>query len=686
MKKLLVYSLVLLILITPLTGSSFEGVQAEGPSLDQEDIGLRITKVYYNTGPGSEFLTIENRAEDPFYGGISLSDGNGSLSLEEVRLDIEERLVLARDHGYEEVWDKSPDLIWSNESAVEMEGDFDLDDSSGKVILSTNDDPIDSFYYGDGEDGELWKGEWVERHWKGEYAKRRELDKEESQNDKEEWSWERRWMVGHSDFEPEEITYEGYAEAYVSPDSSLNSLLNFINETESSLHIAIYQLDSLKIAEKIADVSQRGVDVKVLAEGSPVGAISDSMHYTLSLIKESGAEVRTIGKEGYSPYDFLHCKYVIRDNDSVLVSSENFGDSGYSPEPSWGNRGWGVILEEEHVAEYFLNVYESDLDFSEEYVVNGEKERPDDSKAEDTFYSPEFDENGFHGEFKVKPLLSPDTSMCQDTLLGMIESAEDSIYVQQAYINHWSDEENPYVTALKDAALRDVQVKVLIDSTWYQMEEHGGENDVIARELNTFAEKKDVPLEARLLSSYKELLKIHNKGMVVDGSKVMISSINWNPNSVLQNREVGVILENEKLGEYYSEVFMADWTDNIEPIADPGPERTVEVGSEIVLSGENSWDDHNIVEYRWDLDGDGTYDESGQEISVIFEETGTHEVELYVEDVAGNSDTSVAEIEVENEKEPRNWRSIVNWLVLLIPLIGVTSFLAKKTLLDSNRF
>ncbi|WP_089825660.1 phospholipase D-like domain-containing protein [Halogranum amylolyticum] len=36
-------------------------------------------------------------------------------------------------------------------------------------------------------------------------------------------------------------------------------------------------------------------------------------------------------------------------------------------------------------------------------------------------------------------------------------------------------------------------------------------------------------------------------------------SINWNNNSVRENREVAVVLEGEDPASYYREVFVADW-------------------------------------------------------------------------------------------------------------------------------
>ncbi|RCV65167.1 Phosphatidylserine/phosphatidylglycerophosphate/cardiolipin synthase [Methanophagales archaeon] len=55
------------------------------------------------------------------------------------------------------------------------------------------------------------------------------------------------------------------------------------------------------------------------------------------------------------------------------------------------------------------------------------------------------------------------------------------------------------------------------------------------------------------------LNKTHNKGVIVDRNKVLISSINWNENSARKNREVGVIIENDAVGEYYTRVFLYDW-------------------------------------------------------------------------------------------------------------------------------
>jgi phosphatidylserine/phosphatidylglycerophosphate/cardiolipin synthase-like enzyme len=44
--------------------------------------------------------------------------------------------------------------------------------------------------------------------------------------------------------------------------------------------------------------------------------------------------------------------------------------------------------------------------------------------------------------------------------------------------------------------------------------------------------------------------------VIVDGERVLISSINWNKHSPTYNREIGIIIENPELAAYYTEVFL----------------------------------------------------------------------------------------------------------------------------------
>ncbi|MEF8836094.1 MAG: phospholipase D-like domain-containing protein, partial [Candidatus Thermoplasmatota archaeon] len=482
------------------------------------------------------------------------------------------------------------------------------------------------------------------------------------------------------DFKPKTISYEGKATAFTSPDSSFDSMMYFLNHVNSSLDIGIYQLSNVRIAEKVANLSQNGISVRILVEGDPVQGMPQRERACLGIIADSGGEIRKIDESEYDPFDYYHPKYMIRDNSSVFLSTENFVSAGFSSDANYGNRGWGIILETKELASHYGKVFDFDWDFGKNYSPSKEETEPlDTSKGH---YSPFANRTVFQGKFDVTPVLAPDTSMSEATIKDMIRSAEESIYVQQFYIKHWENKENPYLDAIKNAAERGIEVKILLDSTYYNTEENG--NDQIVEEVRDLSRRKDVNLEARLLSKFKGLAKSHTKGMIVDQNTVLVSSINWNANSPLQNREAGVIVENENIGEYYSKIFLEDWRDHITPIADAGRDRVGEAGEEITLTGENSWDDHKVVEYRWDIDGDGTYDKKGEQISVSFDEEGTREITLYVDDVGGNNNTDTFTLEIKDERDLSLAYKVLKWTFLFTPITAICAFLLKGLIFNRS--
>jgi phosphatidylserine/phosphatidylglycerophosphate/cardiolipin synthase-like enzyme len=62
-----------------------------------------------------------------------------------------------------------------------------------------------------------------------------------------------------------------------------------------------------------------------------------------------------------------------------------------------------------------------------------------------------------------------------------------------------------------------------------------------------------------LYTNWSIFTNLHNKGVIVDNTSVLISSINWNEHSVTQNREAGVIIDNEDVATWYATVFLHDW-------------------------------------------------------------------------------------------------------------------------------
>lgn len=90
--------------------------------------------------------------------------------------------------------------------------------------------------------------------------------------------------------------------------------------------------------------------------------------------------------------------------------------------------------------------------------------------------------------------------------------------------------------------------------------------------------------------------------------------------------------------------------DSFKPVAKIETTPVLETGKEVLegvipfsvhFDASKSEDgDDNIIEYAWDLDNDGTYDDFGQKVSHIFEQEGNYEVTLKITDSDNHSSES----------------------------------------------
>jgi len=366
---------------------------------------------------------------------------------------------------------------------------------------------------------------------------------------------ERPYYLGQSRLVPE--TFQDVpVTVFVSPDCSYTVLKDLIEDSEHSLLVNVYEFTCPGIAGLLAGAAEKGVDVEVLVEGSPVGGVSGEEKDVVAILNLAGIDVLLMATENgafHAPYRFDHAKYVISDGMRVLVASENFGETGYPASGTGGNRGWGSVAESPELASYFEDVFERDSSggWTTEMTGGSAVSPYAISGAETGRFAPE----RFEGT-RVTPVISPDTSY----LVGeMIAGAERSVDIEQAYIKNWSHGENPWLKEAIEAARRGAEVRIILDSYYYNIE-GDDDNDEIAAYINSLAASESLPLEARLIDPGSgDLEKVHNKGVIVDGESVLVSSINWNENSPSYNREAGLIIEHPGVAGYFTGVFGYDW-------------------------------------------------------------------------------------------------------------------------------
>lgn len=372
----------------------------------------------------------------------------------------------------------------------------------------------------------------------------------------EEGIWDPRpLMIGQSRFTPS-VFFNVTVTAFVSPDSSSAVFASAIDQASEEILLNVYEFSSPAMGDLLIAAKARGVDVRVLVEGGPVGGITQEEKSILWKMNESGIAVYTMASltGDHAPYRFDHAKYVVIDDRAVLITSENFKYSGFPPPGLSANRGWGVYLEDPRLAQYFSTVYRTDAGGASVSSYAGTAGNFESAYAGK--FTPEFPPGHFNGA-TVWPVIAPDTS---SQITGMIDSAQRSIEIEQAYItNETPTTLNPYLSATINASRRGVHVRILLDSYWYNIEDEK-DNDEMVTLINRIGASEHIPLEARCADlPANHLEKIHNKGVIVDGSRVLVSSINWNSNSPNFNREAGVIIDHPGVAGYFLTVFDDDW-------------------------------------------------------------------------------------------------------------------------------
>ena len=128
------------------------------------------------------------------------------------------------------------------------------------------------------------------------------------------------------------------ATAFVLPDSP-NIPLNTLEDADRRILLAGYTFASPRIADALLAAAERGVRVRVLLEGDPIGGMTTRQREQLNRLSTGGVEVRVLGGP-HARFAYHHPKYAVVD-DEALVLTENWKPAGTGGHDS---RGWGVRI------------------------------------------------------------------------------------------------------------------------------------------------------------------------------------------------------------------------------------------------------------------------------------------------------------------------------------------------------
>jgi len=298
--------------------------------------------------------------------------------------------------------------------------------------------------------------------------------------------------------------------------------------------MATYSFDNREIGKQLVNQSGKGIDIKIMIEGFPVGGLDENV---ISFI---GNDIPVyLNKNNH--YHYHHAKYAIFDNKTVLISTENFNSK---------NRGWFAVIRDREVANYFLNLFFNDIKSSEVYKSTYKKSKGSGSHSKLTKYKPIFGK-GYCYNSTIEVFTAPDAT---EEIIKFLNESQGRLWIEQFYIyRNWSSRINPFLEVLVDKNNK-LDVRVLMDSTWYVTRKDNPNSN-----FNTQKYLQSKNVSSKLLDREKtSLLRVHTKG-ALDKDSVLVSSINWNEHSPTKNREIGLVIHCVNASNYFSNVFEYDW-------------------------------------------------------------------------------------------------------------------------------
>lgn len=349
---------------------------------------------------------------------------------------------------------------------------------------------------------------------------------------------------------------------YASPDSSFDVLSDLIASARERLQLHVYEFRSDELADRLvsAAAANPGLDLQVLVDSNPVGADASDRHQTADVLRRVAAAGGHAWLAGNGRYDDHHLKVLVAD-DAVAIQSENWVASGVPQDPSWGNRGWGVVVHDAAVADWFAALLAADraawdttpfdlASYDPLFTAPGRlAPRTGD-------YGPRVPPRGLVGSFRVTPLVSPDHSQdpTADPLAALIAGAGDRVLAQQLDLTldaknplGWSSDD-PLAAALAAAADRGVEVRAQAAAPF-------SADDTGNRDAFAWLAARGVETS---VMDRPGIASLHNKGLIVDDT-VVVGSMNGNHHSRSANREVDIVVESSEAADYFAALFDADW-------------------------------------------------------------------------------------------------------------------------------
>ncbi len=353
--------------------------------------------------------------------------------------------------------------------------------------------------------------------------------------------------------------------AYASPDSTFAVTKKLFDSAKTSILIGIYDLTADYMKELLLNTMARGVKVSLMLDLDGAKGENEIFQKLGELGAETVSAPSCANKEtSYFPNS--HEKVIVIDDAWVMVQSGNYSansipfntiDGGDPNTFVTGNRDMGVAIKSKPLAQFFKKILRDDMTLSlsapelaprKPFTLPTLLEKAPPRQPKKLFPSKTFNPAT---PITITPVLSPDNYM--DEVSKLLSSAKKSILIEQQYIRSGQDKVVELLDSIPQGG--NLDIRIILGKIF-------GAKDVAKEEenLKTLKEKYGLKISTNIrYVDTSRLVHCHNKLIIVDGKRLLLSSQNWSNFAVSQNREAGLILEYPQMAKYFSEIFETDW-------------------------------------------------------------------------------------------------------------------------------
>ncbi len=358
-----------------------------------------------------------------------------------------------------------------------------------------------------------------------------------------------------------------------SPDAGWPVLKGFLAGTAQTLTVGLYDFTSAHVLAAVTDsLTGKQLDLVLdhpaknpTADQTDADTVSDLRQSLGQGFTQAWALTHTDPDATAWIYpSAYHIKVAVRDRSAFWLSSGNWNNSNQpdidpvnvpadAQQARHRDRDWHVVVEQAQLAGVFEDYIRND-----QQVAAGHNTPPE--AAGKPLTPPSLGSGGtpafaqffppatVSGIIKIAPLLTPDPGVYAGAVKALIASATQTLYMQFQYI------EPPKAGVTTAQPFIDL-INAVIDR-----QKNGVEVKIIMSEFETAGYLEQLQaMGLDVVSNVKIQNNVHNKGIVVDGATVLVSSQNWSADGTLWNRDAGVIVYHQDAAQYFQQVFLHDW-------------------------------------------------------------------------------------------------------------------------------